>query len=134
VAVASGNETILVVDDDAEILNITRQMLSGAGYRVTTALSASQALALVSDMDVPADLLMTDFVMPDMNGVELVQRVRSLRPALPILYFSAYSGHEPLRPEFARGVPYLAKPFTVGELRRRVREILDGRSGAAANA
>ena len=133
-APATGTETILIVDDDADILSIGQKMLASSGYRVLTALSGNQALALLSDTGQRVDLLMTDFVMPDMNGVELVGRVRTLRAALPVLYFSAYSGHEPLRPEFARGVPYLAKPFTLVQLRQKVREILDGQYGSAAKA
>ena len=133
-ASASGTETILIVDDDADIASIAQKMLATAGYRVLTALNANQALALLSDTDLRVDLLMTDFVMPDMNGVELVKRVRAMRPILPVLYFSAYSGHEPLRPEFARGVPYLAKPFTLAQPRQKVREILDGQFGSAAKA
>src|SRR5258706_3026520 len=128
-------ETILVVDDERSVLGVMELMLKRGGYQVMTAAGAEEALnLLVETPDLSPDLVLMDFVLPDMNGVELLRRIRDLRPGLPVLYFSAYSEHEELRPALARGVPYLAKPFTTAQLNARVRQILDGRGGMAAEA
>jgi len=131
----SGAQTILVVDDEIAVMSVVEIMLKRGGYSVITAAGASEALNLFAEWpDLEVDLLLLDFVLPDMNGVELYRRIRERRPELPVLYFSAYSEHEELRPAIARGVPYMAKPFTASQLTRRVREILDGRGGMAADA
>jgi DNA-binding response OmpR family regulator len=110
-------------------------MLQRAGYQVLTTAGAQETLNLLQERpDLSPDLVLMDFVLPDMNGVELVRRLRELRPGLPVLYFSAYSEHEELRPALARGVPYLAKPFTTAQLNARVRQLLDGRGDMAADA
>src|SRR5438445_12455817 len=131
----SGAQTILVVDDEIAVMSVVEMMLKRGGYSVITAAGANEALNLFAEWpDLEVDLLLLDFVLPDMNGVELYRRIRERRPELPVLYFSAYSEHEELRPALARGVPYMAKPFTASQLTRRVREILDGRGGMAADA
>jgi two-component system cell cycle sensor histidine kinase/response regulator CckA len=130
-----GGETILVVDDEVAVLSVMEMMLKRSGYSVITAASAQQALNLFADWaDLKVDLLLVDFVLPDMNGVELTRKIWEQRPELPALYFSAYSDHEELRPALARGVPYIAKPFTAAQLTSRVRDILDGGGGLAADA
>ena len=130
-----GGETILVVDDEVAVLSVMEMMLKRSGYTVITAASAQQALNLFADWaDLQVDLLLVDFVLPDMNGVELTRKIWERRPDLPALYFSAYSEHEELRPALARGVPYIAKLFTADQLTSRVRDILDGHRGMAADA
>ena len=121
-----GTETILVVDDEIAVLSLTTMMLSRYGYTVITAASAQEALHLFEVWpDLHVDLLLVDIIMPELNGIELSERIRALRPELPVLYFSAYSDQEPLRPVFSRRLPYIAKPFTSLQLTRRVREVLD---------
>ena len=83
--------------------------------------------------DLKIDLLMVDIVMPDMNGLELAEKIKVLRPGLPVLFFSAYSDQEILRPIFARKIPYLAKPFTSLQLTKKIREVLDERRTIAAS-
>jgi DNA-binding response OmpR family regulator len=77
---------------------------------------------------------MVDIIMPEINGLELANRIQAMRPALPVLYFSAYSDQETLRPVIARGIQYIAKPFTSIQLTKRIREVLDNSKGAAAEA
>src|SRR5262245_45869579 len=121
-----GTETILIVDDELAVLSLTAMMLRRYGYKVISAHSSKEALHLFEVWsDIEVDLLMVDIIMPDMNGLELAERIRALRPALPILYFSAYSDREMLRPVIARGIPYIAKPFTSVQLTKRIRELLD---------
>jgi two-component system cell cycle sensor histidine kinase/response regulator CckA len=121
-----GNETILVVDDEIAVLSLTNMMLTRYGYTVITAASAKEALHLFEVWpDLSVDLLLVDIIMPEMNGVELSNRIQELRPDLPVLYFSAYSDQATLRPLFARHLPYIAKPFTSLQLTKRIREVLD---------
>jgi two-component system, cell cycle sensor histidine kinase and response regulator CckA len=116
-------ETILVADDDRMVLGLADSMLTRFGYTVVTAASGEEALRLFENIQV--DLALVDLVMPEIDGVEFVERIHELRPGLPVLFFSAYSEDEPLRPMFARGVPFLANPFTSLQLTQKIREILD---------
>ena len=119
-------ETILVVDDEATILNVTRMTLERAGYDVLAAKDPEETLLLCEKSPpLQIDLVVMDFVLPAMNGVTLAERIRRRRPNLPVLYCSAYPQNESLRPAIARGVPYLAKPFTREQLTTAVRAILD---------
>jgi two-component system cell cycle sensor histidine kinase/response regulator CckA len=129
-----GTETILVVDDEIAVLSLTTLMLERYGYEVLAAASAKEALHLFEVWpDIEIDLLLVDIVMPEMNGIELASRIQAIRPDLPILYFSAYSEQETLRPIIARTSPYIAKPFNSIQLTRSIRSILDKPSVAAAS-
>jgi CheY-like chemotaxis protein len=122
----SGRETILIVDDEATVLSLTGLMLGQRGYKAIAAPSAKEALHLFeTSPDLEVDLLMIDIVMPDMNGIELASRLQTIRPGLPVLFFSAYSDQETLRPVFARNIPFLAKPFTSQQLTKKIRDLLD---------
>jgi CheY-like chemotaxis protein len=130
---APGSETILIVDDELAVLSLTARMLDRYGYAPITAHSGKEALHLFEVWpDIQVDLLMVDIIMPEMNGLELANRIQAIRPGLPVLYFSAYSDQEALRPVIARGIPYIAKPFTSIQLTKRIREVLDNWKGAAA--
>jgi two-component system cell cycle sensor histidine kinase/response regulator CckA len=121
-----GTETILIVDDEHAVLGLTHLMLRRSGYALIPASSGKEALHLFEVWpDLEVDLLMADIVMPGMNGVELAEEIRVLRPNLPVLFFSAYSDQEILRPVIARRVPYIAKPFTALQLTKKIREVLD---------
>jgi two-component system cell cycle sensor histidine kinase/response regulator CckA len=124
--VQTRSETILLVDDEATVLSLTGLMLGQQGYRAIAAPSAKEALRLFETQpDIKVDLLMTDIVMPDMDGIELASRLQTIRPALPVLFFSAYSAQEMLRPVFARNIPFIAKPFTSLQLSKKIREVLE---------
>jgi CheY-like chemotaxis protein len=125
-------ETILVVDDDQMVLDLADSMLTRFGYTVVTAASGEEALRLFENIQV--DLALVDVVMPDMNGVGVVERIHELCPGLRVLFFSAYSEDEPFRPMFARGVPFIAKPFTSLQLTQKIREILDTPKADAESA
>ena len=130
-----GTETILIVDDEIAVLSLTNMMLTRYGYTVITAASAKEALHLFEVWpDLTVDLLLVDIIMPEMNGIELAKKIRELRVDLPVLYFSAYSDQEPLRPVFAQKLPYIAKPFTSLQLTKRIREVLDAPKKSAASA
>ena len=130
-----GTETILIVDDEASVASLSALMLQRYGYETITAPSALEALHLFEIWpDLEVDLVMIDIIMPDMNGIELEARLGSIRPGLPVLYFSAYSDQELLRPIIARGIPFISKPFTSIQLTRKIREVLDSTKAEGAGA
>src|SRR5882724_11577325 len=122
---APGAETILVVDDDAEMLGLTQMMLTRAGFNVLIAGSGKEAIKLLETLpDLAVDLLLVDLIMPGMNGNELVDHVLKMRPGLPFVYCSAYPNQPILQSILARGIPYIAKPFTSVQLADKIREVL----------
>ncbi|MEO8594724.1 MAG: PAS domain S-box protein [Candidatus Solibacter sp.] len=122
---ASG-ECILVVEDDANIRHLVAAMLKGAGYRISEAETPQDALRLLEDPSVACDMLLTDVVLPEIDGLEVAQRAVGLRPGLPVLFMSGYTEHPILRlPGFDRGAPFLQKPFTRDALLGKVSEVLE---------
>jgi len=123
-----GNETILVVEDDALVKGYVIAQLGGLGYRTLFASDGVAALALV-DQGAKFDLLFTDVIMPGgMNGRELAEAVVKRRPGVKVLYTSGYTDnaivhHGRLDP----GVALLRKPYRKSHLAQKIREVLDGR-------
>jgi two-component system cell cycle sensor histidine kinase/response regulator CckA len=126
-AALRGDETVLVVEDEDGVRELVRQILVDHGHAVLTARHGRDALQLADRYERPIDLLVTDVVMPEMGGGELVERLTNRRPDLKVLYISGYTNDEVLR----RGVHgaeshFLHKPFTSEGLMRRVRGVLQG--------
>lgn len=121
-----GGETILIVEDEAAILRLAARILRQAGYRVFTAATPSQALQLAAKINGPLHLLLTDVIMPEMNGRELEQLLRALRPHMQSLFMSGYTaGHVGERGILADGgVNFLQKPFTAESLLAKVQQLL----------
>lgn len=119
-----GTETVLVVDDEAQILAATSQILQRLGYTALTAGSAEEALDLAGSRDF--DLLIMDIVLPQMSGLALAHKISTIRPGTRILFSSAYTSEEVLDDHMERrpGVAFLQKPFTAGQLARSVRSVL----------
>jgi CheY-like chemotaxis protein len=129
VGVPRGHERVLLVEDDANVRGLARRLLEPLGYLVHDHGSPADALAWLATTDAPVDLLLTDVIMPAMNGRELADRVRALRPSIRVLFVSGYTAdviahHGVLGP----GVEFLAKPYTREALATRVRDLLDGPS------
>jgi two-component system, cell cycle sensor histidine kinase and response regulator CckA len=122
VIATEGQETLLVVEDDARILRVALDALTRLGYRVLHASDGQQALALVEGFTEPIQLLITDVVMPKMGGLELASRLTKSRPGLRVLFCSGYTGGAIV--DHAE-VEFLQKPYAPTALARRVREILD---------
>jgi signal transduction histidine kinase len=122
-----GSETIFVVDDTEMVRRLTRDVLAGAGYAVLDAGGADEALQVAGRHTAPIDLLVTDVVMPGRNGVELVDRLRTSRPEMRVLYVSGYTDLAIVREGLLAGdAAFLQKPFTPEDLLRKVRRVLEG--------
>ena len=126
-------ETILVVEDEGGIRALVRKILKRQGYQVLEASNGDEALAVLADTGPKVDLLLTDVMMPGMNGVELSQRALAGNSSLKVLFVSGYTDESVLEAgQFPAGTAFLQKPFTLGSLLGKVREVLDG--GAARQA
>lgn len=124
--VPRGSETLLLVEDDAILRSLATRILRRFGYEVLAAGGGADALALAADLRTAIDGVVTDVVMPGMNGPELVERLAQLRPDLKFLFMSGYTDDDVLRRGVFHGdVVFLQKPFTPGELGQKVREMLD---------
>jgi two-component system cell cycle sensor histidine kinase/response regulator CckA len=123
-------ETILIVDDEPEVRAVARDMLKVKGYTTLDTGDPTLALRIARTESQPIHLLLTDVVMPLMNGRELGDQIRTIRPAIKILYMSAYSTEtvEDYGIRLAPGEPFVLKPFTMEKLSSAVRTVLDYRS------
>ena len=124
--VARGQETVLLCEDNASVLHLAQRALQERGYTVLATQDAERALVTVAAHDGEIDLLLTDVILPGMNGHQLADRLQAVRPGLPVLYMSGYTADV----LDTQGVPQkgsrlLEKPFTVEGLARRVRTVLD---------
>jgi two-component system, cell cycle sensor histidine kinase and response regulator CckA len=123
-------ETILLVDDEPDILAIAREMLEGEGYEILDALNAEEAVRVAAGHAGPIHLLLTDVVMPGASGQDLAQLLGLQRPDLRVLYMSSFAIIKGRR-QFAEvengldlGVPIVLKPFTAERLMEKVQEVL----------
>ena len=119
-------ETVLLVEDEASVRSLARRILREEGYLVLEAENAIEALKVSLMHNGPIQLLLTDLVMPELNGRELAQRLAPRRPDMRILFMSGYTDHAVLRDGDAKiGDRFLQKPFTPESLTRKVRQVLD---------
>jgi PAS domain S-box-containing protein len=121
----NGKETVLLVEDQGDVLRIMRRGLEALGYTVLAAKGGPEALALAARHEGTIDLLVTDVVMPGMNGRDLAQGLSATRPETKVLYVSGYPDqtivHQGL---LAPGLAFLQKPFAPDALARKIREVL----------
>ncbi|MCU0727203.1 MAG: ATP-binding protein, partial [Planctomycetes bacterium] len=132
---AASLETILLVEDEASVRDIGRRILAAEGHEVLVAPGGPEALRLFHENADRICLLVTDVVMPGLNGPDLANRLRKIRPELPVLFASGYSDeaiprHGALQP----GVHFIGKPFGARELTQAVREALDAAPAGRARA
>ena len=121
-----GTETVMLVEDDESVRNLVRTMLETKGYRVLAAAGADEAERLCTENNCPVDLLLTDVVMPEVNGRVLAERLSERSPSLRILFMSGYSDEAVYRHgEISPNASFIEKPFTDRTLARKVREVLD---------
>jgi PAS domain S-box-containing protein len=124
----SGGATILLVEDEAPVSTMMAVMLNQAGYRVLPAATPNEACALFEEHGSAIDLLLTDIVMPEMNGPALAQRLVAQRPELRVLFVSGYSEALPAGATGSGKVAFLAKPFPSQQLVAAVAELLTPRA------
>lgn len=124
-----GNETILLVEDEAGVRDLARRSLESQGYTVLAATDGQQALRLLVDTGIRIDAVLTDVVMPRMGGPDLMAALRRTMPDLPVLFMSGYTDDVVVRHGLLdAGVSFIQKPFTTKELAHRLRAVLDSRT------
>lgn len=123
--VVSGTGTVLLVEDDAMVRGMTAEMLKSFGYTVLIANNSVDALSLCEKNRGPIDLLITDVVMPNMNGKELRDRIKIIRPGIKVLFMSGYTSNIIVHHGIAEeGVQFIQKPFSLNDFARKIRHIL----------
>src|SRR5581483_6374550 len=128
-----GWETVLLVEDEDAVRALAREVLRRHGYVVLEAKHGVEALRLAERHPDEVHLLITDVVMPHMDGSELARRLSADRPRMKVLFMSGYRDRAPLHQEPTVDAPLVQKPFTPETLARRVRSVLDQNEPTAAN-
>ncbi|HSA02459.1 MAG TPA: response regulator, partial [Candidatus Paceibacterota bacterium] len=123
-----GHEVVLLVEDNASVREISAAMLKRLGYRVLTAANGDEAILIAEKRGEPVGLLLTDVVMPGMNGRELAERLQKCHPKIQVLFTSGYTEDMIVR----RGVKdevmhYIGKPYSMQTLAEKVRLVLDAK-------
>ena len=125
-ALIGGMESILIVEDDDSLREMAMDLLQACGYKLCGASNAEEALQIVEDTDESVELLLTDLVMPGMNGKKLADKMTIKNPDLKVIYMSGYTvnavAHQGLN---NTNMPYLQKPFHLANLTQLVRKVLD---------
>ena len=123
----SAPQRVLVVEDEPPVRRAAERILQKAGYQVVSASSGEEAIQLVERLAGGFDILLTDIVMPSMNGKELAERLMASKPSLKVLYMSGYTSNAIVHQGVLDpGVAFVHKPFTPEALLLRIREVLDG--------
>jgi CheY-like chemotaxis protein len=124
----SSGESVLVVEDDALLLDINTTMLEGLGYKVLAAVTPGEALRLAEEHAGAIDLLMTDVVMPEMNGRQLEKLIQNSNPGMICLFMSGYTANVVSHNGVLdKDVNFIQKPFTLKDMAMKIREALDQR-------
>ena len=125
----NGSEHILLVEDNEQVRTLAHKLLERTGYTVLTAKNGPEALTMLERYEGHLHLLLTDVVMPEMNGKQLFKRVSSHYPEVKVLYMSGYTENViTQRGVIEAGINFLPKPFSIDSLSAKVREVLDGQS------
>ena len=126
----TGSETVLLVDDQEAVRSLDRRTLQQYGYTVIATGSGDDVCQLAAGCAAPIDLLVTDVVMPRMNGMEVAEAPRRENPNLKVIFMSGYANDTLNQHPGADGTRFLQKPFTPVALAQAVRQLLDSQSAA----
>lgn len=125
--VAGGNETIFIAEDEQNVRDLTQTILSAKGYQVYCGTNGEDALKIISHNNLSVDLLLTDIIMPNINGKELAETLLKRQPEMKVLFMSGYSDDTLSRYDISqKGTDFIRKPFKADILTRKVRDLLDG--------
>lgn len=123
--IPTGSGTVMVVEDDPTVLAMTTDMLEQIGYTIITADNPAQAIKLCQDSALKIDLIISDVIMPTMNGREMVERIRNIRPDIRVLFMSGYTSDIiASKGVFESGMNFLMKPFNMTSLNDKINEVL----------
>ena len=127
-------ETVLLVDDEPQVVTMVKKMLVREGYTVLDVTDPEEAIQIAEAHEAAIDLLLTDIAMPQLNGRELADRVKGIRRGLRVLYMSGFMKETLLKYYniSTAGIPFLQKPFTQQTLAKQMREVLDAPAAEAA--
>jgi PAS domain S-box-containing protein len=121
-----GSETILLVEDEHVVLDLTASILKGAGYKVVTASTPNEALEKMAQQTDPIHIMITDVVMPNMSGPKLAKKMLAEHPKMKLIFMSGYTDDAVVENGFSQpGTVFLQKPFSPNVLKAKVRELLD---------
>ncbi len=121
-----GSETILVVDDEKMVLDVGKAMIGKLGYKVLISNSGKEALETIANPNMNVDLVILDLIMPDMDGGQTFDRIREMRPHIPVMLSSGYALDGQASEIMNRGCDgFIQKPFSLSELSKNIRNILD---------
>jgi two-component system cell cycle sensor histidine kinase/response regulator CckA len=125
--IRGGTEMILLVEDHEAVRGAATRVLEKFGYTVLTAADGGEALEIVKSGAPPPDLIISDVVMPRTSGPQLLRQLRETGSVPKVLFTSGYTAQDVhARTELEPGLPFLTKPWTVSDLLRKVRQVLDG--------
>jgi signal transduction histidine kinase/CheY-like chemotaxis protein len=128
-SVQPGNATILVVDDEQIVLNLVEDTLTDEGYSVTTTSSPREAIELVKHQ--PFDFILTDIRMPEMNGIDMVQEIHDIVPAIGVIFMTGYANLDSAKQAIKEGAyDYILKPFELSEIRQAITRAVQQKQNA----
>lgn len=120
-------QVVLLVEDEPQLLRLGKRILEGLGYQVVATESPARAPQLVEELGDKLSLVITDVVMPELDGHQLIERIRAVRPSLKYLFMSGYTANTiAQRGVLKDGVAFLQKPFTAADLAKKVHDVLSG--------
>jgi CheY-like chemotaxis protein len=124
--ILTGNEAILLVDDEASIIEVCRDILISLGYKIFTAKSGQEAITIYALNKDKIDLVILDMIMPGLNGGETYNQIKSINPEAKVILSTGYSGGEQAQKILDKGCQGLIqKPFRLEDLSQKIREVLD---------
>ncbi|MBU1055232.1 MAG: PAS domain S-box protein [Proteobacteria bacterium] len=130
--IKGGKETILIVDDEPILLSIIENALNPLGYQLLVASTAKEALRINETYDGTIDLLLTDIIMPEINGKDLANMIASVRPGIEVVFMSGYPSEAVADQNLSKGYGFhLQKPLRITMIRQKLREVLDNKHGAS---